>query len=230
MRPFLRFALPLLVVIAPATALAQQPEAAPSVSLAFERLGGVSYARATEKEDDGRNEAVGLTTFGVGVANVNPYAFTRLGVDYLLPMGVTLGAGVGFARFSASSRSSTGVTRDQGSVTAYLINPRVGYRIPVSPKFDLTPRVGMTFLGGAVSPSDNESSGSVFAAAIGGEAVATYRATSSFNLLAGLAFDHTVSATVTSEQTTSTGTTSSSEKIKGSLLSAQLWLGIGGYL
>jgi hypothetical protein len=233
-RVFLRFAAPLVFALAiPAAASAQEPTDKPSFSLAFERVGGVSYARAAEKSDDGRNESGSLTTFGVGLANVNPYAFTRLGVDYLTPAGLTVGGGIGVARFSMSSTSSSGVTRDQGSVTAYLINPRVGYRIPLSPKFDLTPRIGVTFLGGGVSPSSSNgetSSGSIFSVAVGGEGVAAYRLTPSFNLLAGAAFDHTVAASVTNTQKSPTGSTTETEKVKGSLFSAQLWLGIGGYL
>ena len=64
--------------------------------------------------------------------------------------------------------------------------------------------------------------------------------TDSFNLLAGVGVDYTVSATVstTSTSTTVTGGTTGSttstktrtDDLKGSLFSMQAWLGIGGYL
>jgi hypothetical protein len=128
-----------------------------------------------------------------------------------------------------------------GSVFLYTLTPRLGYRIPLSDKIDLTPRAGHTFAGASASPADSKNDASLFALAIGVDAPLAFRLTDSFNLLAGAAIDYTVSATVTTTSTSTTvvggpgGTTSSStstksEDLKGTLFSMQAWLGIGGYL
>jgi hypothetical protein len=220
-------------------AAAPAPEAKVlSFSLALERVGGIGYAKAASSE--GKDSSVSLVALGVGGVTPNPFAVPRLGLDFILPSNLTLGGAVGFTRLSAST-SSGNRSEDVGSVFLYTLTPRVGYRIPLSDKIDLTPRAGLTFAGASASPSDSKNDASIFALAIGVDAPLAFRLTDSFNLLAGAAIDYTVSATVTTTSTSTTvvggpgGTTSSStstksEDLKGTLFSMQAWLGIGGYL
>ncbi|MDB4937119.1 MAG: hypothetical protein JWP87_4091 [Labilithrix sp.] len=221
---------------APAPPAAGGPEAkVPSFSLALERVGGIGYAKAASSaaNDD---SSVSLVALGVGGVTPNPFAVPRLGIDFILPSNVTLGGAVGFTRLSAST-SSGSKSEDVGSVFLYTLTPRVGYRIPLSDKIDLTPRAGLTFAGASASPADSKNDASIFALAIGVDAPLAFRLTDSFNLLAGAAIDYTVSATVTTTTSSTTvngtgGTTSStkSEDLKGTLFSMQAWLGVGGYL
>ena len=234
-------------VTAPATVTPDAAPKVPSFSIALERVGGIGYAKAAAKEDD---SSVSLVALGVGGVTPNPFAVPRLGLDFILPSNLTLGGAIGFTRLSASTSSvststSSGSTstslgsksRDVGSVFLYTLTPRIGYRIPLSDKVDLTPRAGLTFAGASASPSDSKNDASIFAIAIGADAPVAFRMTDSFNLLVGVGIDYTVSATVSSTSTstsfTGAGTTSTSTKtddLKGSLFSMQAWLGIGGYL
>jgi hypothetical protein len=195
------------------------------VSLAIERVGGLSWTKASAKDTDASSS---LTVFQIGGVAVNPYSAPRLGVDLILESNLTLGAGLSAGRYSISA-SQGGKTTDLGSLFIYSLAPRVGYRIAASPDFDVTPRAGVTLAGGSVSSGTDSQSAGVFALALSGEVVGAYRATSSFNLLAGIAADATVAA---SASTTSGngGNTSTSTDIKGGLFALQLWLGVGGYL
>lgn len=205
----------------------------PSLSIALERAGGLGYAKASSSDADG---GVSVTAFGVGGVTPNPFAIPRVGVDAILPSNLTLGGAVGFSRVSGSLNEKSKST-DIGSVVLYTLTPRVGYRIALSDKIDLTPRAGLTFAGGSASPGEGNNSASIFAIAIGADAPLAFRLTDSFNILVGAAVDYTISATVTTDQQRSTsqpggGTTSSTrtDDVKGSLFSMQAWLGLGGYL
>ncbi len=226
----------------PAPASASAPAAgageakAPSFSLALERVGGIGYAKAAAKDTD---DSLSLVALGVGGVTPNPFAVPRLGIDFILPSNLTLGGAVGFTRLSAST-SSGSTSQDVGSVFLYTLTPRIGYRIPLSEKVDITPRAGLTFAGASASPSDSKNDASIFAIAIGADAPVAFRLTDSFNLLVGVGIDYTVSATVSSTSTsttttgvggaTTTSTSTQTDDVKGSLFSMQAWLGIGGYL
>ena len=208
----------------------------PSFSIALERVGGIGYAKASAKDSD---DSLSLVALGVGGVTPNPFAVPRLGIDFILPSNLTLGGAVGFTRLSAST-SSGSTSQDVGSVFLYTLTPRIGYRIPLSDKVDITPRAGLTFAGASASPSDSKNDASIFAVAIGADAPVAFRMTDSFNLLVGVGIDYTVSATVSTTTTSTTttgvgGTTTTSTKtqdddVKGALFSMQAWLGIGGYL
>jgi hypothetical protein len=224
---------PVAAVAAPAPP--REEVKTPSWSIALERVGGIAYAKATASEDD---SSVSVTAFGVGGVTPNPFAIPRVGVDYITSSGLTLGAGVGFSRISGSAGNGK-KSEDIGSVTLYTLTPRIGYRIPLSDRIDFTPRAGLTLAGASVSPPDNGNSASIFAVAVGADAPLAFRLTPSFNLLAGAAFDYTVSASVTTESTSRVSpgpgggaptTRTNTEDVKGSLFSLQAWLGVGGYL
>ena len=210
----------------------------PSMSLAIERVGGVGYARAASTEAN-TDASLSLTALGIGGVTLNPFAVPRVGVDFILPSNVTLGGAVGFTRLSGST-SSGSKSQDVGSVFLYSLTPRVGYRIPLSDKIDLTPRGGLTFAGASGSLGDSKNDASIFAVAISADAPLAFRLTDSFNLLAGAAIDYTVSATATTTTSsttvtggptgTTTSTSTKSDDLKGSLFSMQAWLGMGGYL
>lgn len=200
------------------------PARPPSISIALERVGGLSYAKTSASNS---NDSASLFSIGVAGATINPYAIPRLGIDYITPGGLTVGGALGFTRFSGSS-SSGNTSSDLGSVTLYTLTPRVGYRIPLSPRVDLTPRGGLTLAGGSITTGDGRDSNGVFAVAVGVDAPFAFRLTDSFNILAGAGADFTVAATASS--TSNSGASSSSSDIKGSFWSLQAWLGIGGYL
>jgi len=221
---------------APGPAVGTPEGKVPSFSIALERVGGIGYAKASSNQGD---DSLSLVALGVGGVTPNPFAAPRLGLDFILPSNLTLGGAIGFTRLSAST-SSGSKSQDVGSVFLYTLTPRIGYRIPLSEKVDLTPRAGLTFAGASASPSDSKNDASIFAIAVGADAPVAFRMTDSFNLLVGVGIDYTVSATVstTTTSTTTTGGTAGSttstrtqtDDLKGALFSMQAWLGIGGYL
>ncbi|WP_394842901.1 porin family protein [Pendulispora brunnea] len=223
----LGFGVACVILFAPGSASAQEGGfKRPVVSVGLERVGGVSYSKLTADNSD---DSASLTAFGLGSVNVNPYTAPRLGIDYISPVGVTVGGGLGFGHFSLSTKNGSR-DRDEGSLTVYTFTPRVGYRIPIGSRFDLTPRAGVTLAGGKLSDGNSDASNGVFAVALSGEAVGTIRLTPSFNILTGLGFDHTVHASTSSTRSSSSGgTTTNTDDIKGALFTAQLWLGVGGY-
>ncbi len=223
---------------------APAPEAArPKISIAIERAGGVGYTHISAKDSDA---AVNFTAFAVGGLFVNPYAAPRVGVDYILDSGITLGAAASIGHYSLSGTSTSTTTvigsngpattttstkdQDVGSLTLYTLAPRIGYRIPISEHVDLTPRGGITLAGGSVSSGSSDDSFGVFALALSGEGVLAYRMTPSFNLLAGGSADFTVAATASQSSGSGGSSSSSSQDVKGGVFTLQAWLGLGGYL
>jgi len=230
----------------PAAAPAPAPSAtaevaAPKWSLAIERLGGLSYGRVAAKDTD---DSASITGFGVGGVMLNPFAAPRVGFDAILASGLTLGGSASLNHYSLSATtkattttttptggtttSTTTRTDDVGSATIYTLTPRIGYRIPLSPSVDLTPRAGITLAGGSLDSGNDSDSVGIFTVAVGGEGVFAFRVTNAVNLLAGAAVDYTVAATATSSS--SNGARTTSTDVKGALLTLQGWVGLGVYL
>jgi hypothetical protein len=222
------FALALVSLLLPSTAFADEArdgEQASAVSVALERVGGITYSRIADERDN----SVSLTTFAIGGVNINPYTTPRLGVDYITSLGVTIGGAIGVGNFAGSVDS--GSTSADGSLFIYTLMPRVGYRIPLSSRFDLTPRGGLTLAGGSASAGSSDDSVGLFAIALSAEVVGALRLTRSFNLLGGLAVDPTISASSSATTSTSSGSSKTQTRdADGSFVTGQLWLGLGGYL
>lgn len=232
-------ALAVFFLSAPAFAQDEAPKEAPKdpapkdkeetkalFSLGLERFGGIAYAKGAEKDGD---DSVSLLTMGLGVGNINPFAVPRIGADYILENGISLGAGAGFTRWSGSS-SNGSRSEDIGSIFLYTFTPRVGYRVPISKSVDVTPRVGVTLAGASISTGDNGDSSSVFAVGAGVEAPFACRINDSFHILVAPAFDVTLTATASSSSSNGGTTTSSSNDVKATLWALQGWVGVGGYL
>ncbi|MDB4940881.1 MAG: hypothetical protein JWP97_415 [Labilithrix sp.] len=198
-------------------------------SVAIERVGGLSYSNVSSGDGGGSLSAVGYV---IGGPSVNPDSSPRLGVDAIFGNNITLGAALAGGTYAVK-------TKDQDAsdhLSLFIIAPRIGYRIPLSKNWDLTPRGVVTIEGGTLSAGDDDSAkSSVVALGLGAEGVLAYRATSSFNLLAGVGFDHTVAASATTRSTTygingEAVTSADTKGIDGALFTLQLWIGIGGYL
>lgn len=214
----------LVAVCAPSVASAQDAEPL-RPSLSFERVGGFNYSSVSPDKGDG---SVSFSILSVGGVALNPYATPRLGVDIPITGGLTLG-GSGSVSRSSLSVDDGDRSQDVGSLTLYTLTPRIGYTVRPHSMFDLSVRAGVMLAGGSVS-DDDDNGGSVFSTAIDLEAVGAVRLTSSFNLLVGLAFDRTLSASASVDQSSSSGSSSDSTDIKGGLTTGQLWFGLGGYL
>jgi hypothetical protein len=173
----------------------------PTVSIALERVGGVSFSRFW-------GHFVGVNTFGLGFGNVAP----RLAGDYLVNGKLALGLAVGIWRVGQSENSVR-----MGSAYSFTLAPRVGYRIAVGRRLDVVPRLG-------VFTSNGETHEAVksFAVGVSAEGAFVWRLAESFNVLTAISLDQAIT-----ESTTQGG---ADHYPGGRTTTVQLWLGLGGYL
>jgi hypothetical protein len=235
------------LVLLAGSARADEPPVGLSVSI--ERVAGVAYASLRPTSSD---TTYGATTFGIAGPAINPIALPRVGVDALLPVGITLGGAIGYghASLSLSPDSGSGQTV---SGNAWLLSPRIGYLVHLGPLFDLWPRAGVTLASASVQEPDGQrcisnfnsgtgtsnttctttagASDSLFVVAASVELAGALRLTRSFNLLGGIAYDHVFSASGSASPASSNGGSSSTDlQAQGKYLGAQLWFGLGGYV
>ena len=234
---------------------ARADEAPVGLSLSIERVAGIAYASLRPSSS---GTSLGATTFGIAGPAINPIALPRVGIDVVLPIGLTLGGAIGYGHASLSESESTGAESDSFTGNAWLVSPRVGYLFHVAPIFDLWPRAGITFAGANLQEPDSQTcstfnspagaplgagtidtsctstpgpSESIFVVAASIEVAAALRLTRSFNVLGGIAYDHVFAASgSTTTQQSSGSSTSSDAQVQGRYLGAQLWFGLGGYV
>lgn len=193
--------------------------------LAIERVGGVSLLLGASKDGDTSASLLGVNAAG---AVINPYAGPRLGLDFPVVAGLTLGGSIGLSYQSLSTESG-GSSDDIGSLTLYALTPRLGYIAPLGESVSLVPRLGVTLMGAKLSPGSASASASVFATALDAELMLDTRISGPFRFLSAIGVDRTLSASVTVDSGSSNSKSSSSD-IDGSLTSLHLWLGLGGHL
>lgn len=104
-------------------------------ALSGERLFGYTYTRLSVPGGVGTASTFSLLSnpFGHGP---DGYSWPRVGFDYFVIRGISLGGSVSFARTSSGNVSTT----------FYEVAPRVGYEITIGPWLDLWPRAGVTYV------------------------------------------------------------------------------------
>jgi hypothetical protein len=138
-------------------ARAQVPEApvgpelaqAGRVAISAERLFGFSYSSETQSMNGVELEkttATSVSALGNPLGSLASFfSFPRLAVDAFVAPGLSVGAAVSVFHLSLSSTPTGGMSFDQ-SVTGFVLAPRVGYAVRVSPAFSIWPRVGVSFI------------------------------------------------------------------------------------
>lgn len=160
----------LVAVSAPALA-ASGPVAQGTFAIGAERMMGIAHASA--RDDSDPNQVTTSTTaiflfgnggYGAGDARVL-YAVPRIGLDYFIIDGLSLGGS--FTLLHAStSQTERGVTTDTGSTTGFLFAPRVGYAYMFGEVIGIWPRGGISYAHDSddpANPIESGSSGHVFA-------------------------------------------------------------------
>jgi hypothetical protein len=104
-------------------------------ALSGERLFGYTYTRLSVPGGVGTASTFSILSnpYGRGTGG---YSWPRVGFDYFVIRGISLGGSVSFARTSSANTSST----------YYEVAPRVGYEIPIGPWLDFWPRAGVTYV------------------------------------------------------------------------------------
>jgi hypothetical protein len=201
---------------------ARADEAPLGLSVSLERVAGFSYGSA--RLDAVNGGSFGATAFTLAGAAIDPIDLPRAGGDVILPSGLTLGGALGY------SHAEVGIHPDGGQSSTldgevWLLSPRAGYRIPMSPLIDLWPRAGITFARAGFTDGSNNTY-SLFYTALSLDLAAALRVTNSFNVLGGIAYDHVVAASGSETE----GGMPVDLKAGGQLLAGSLWFGIGGYV
>jgi hypothetical protein len=222
-------------------AAARADDGSVGLAVSLERVAGVAYASIRPTSSDTSFGATSVTFAG---AAINPIALPRIGADAILPMGLTLGGAIAYGAASLSSNPDRGQSSSETG-HAFLISPRVGYLIRLSPLFDLVPRLGVTIANAGLTSPDQQvctfsmtggqscttapgDSVSLTLVAASVDVAAAVRLTRTFNLLAGLAYDHVFSASGSS--TNGSNGQSTDAQAQGKYFGFQLWLGLGGYV
>lgn len=100
---------------------------------------------------------VGL--FGTSLlGTATPYNTPRLGFDYTVIHGLTIGASAAFVNVSGSSETKSGgttTTTDLPAVTGFMISPRVGYIFEFTGALGLWLRGGLTYYTAGTGDTDD---------------------------------------------------------------------------
>ena len=210
-----------------------------------ERLFGFSVAQ------DKTEQTVGNTTVtqtdsqtGYGLlwnpgAISNPYLVPRVGIDYTVIDGLTVGGSLGFYTQSSSTKSESGgqtTDRDGPSLTALMFAPRVGYILQFGDSMGLWLRGGVTYYNvsserespapGGTGTVKTENSTSGLALSLDPAFVIT--PVKHFGFFAGAMLDFGLSGTAKSEQ--SSGGTTQSQEIDQKFNNFGINFGLLGYL
>jgi hypothetical protein len=154
------------------TALAQEAPAgdrfgqAGQFAISAERLFGVSHSGQSEHQSNG-DEAMDSVTrvsflSGPGLA-ANIYTLPRLGLDYFVIDGLTLGIAFGVVTNSTSNTDTpagaASRTADGVSFDGVIVAPRIGYAYMFNDTVGIWPRGGFTYVGFGTknpAPSNDE--------------------------------------------------------------------------
>lgn len=150
---FLRIGTLALVVTAAAPARAEIASQGTFV-ISAERLFGLSANKVTTATDNG-DVSTSRTDFGLlWGSTTNVYMIPRVGIDYLVIDGLTVGAGLGFFISSNDAGTVNGITSVETSgptSTRFLIAPRVGWAHGLAGRVGVWLRGGLTYYYGSVS-------------------------------------------------------------------------------
>jgi len=125
-----------------------------------ERVTGVFFDRDTLKYTStagvDNEESLNTTTIGLFGATAarstdgapNPSSLPRLALDFLPIDGLSVGGSLVFVSQPADQDANVGGVEsnvDLGTVSTFVVNPRVGYAFPFDETFGLWPRLGLAF-------------------------------------------------------------------------------------
>lgn len=149
-------------------------------ALSADRLAGISHT-SIKTEEGNVTETESLTTITLLTNTlgdrVSAYSSPRVGGDYFVTDGLSLGAAIGLIHVSTSEEremNGTSIEADGPSMTGFLIYPRVGYALMFQDNFGFWPRGGLTYTSASSTtelPNGNETEQSQSALAFSLEAL-----------------------------------------------------------
>ena len=110
-----------------------------TMTLGAERLFGFHWAKTTQDNGPGQDDGdASGTTVGFGWAFAQPLQFNqaRGGFDYFIIDNLSLGGALGFFSSDGDHLDGSGI----------IINPRVGFNVPITSSIHFWPRVGLEYV------------------------------------------------------------------------------------
>lgn len=98
-----------------------------------------------------KTTGIALLGNSVGMGGATQSSMPRLGFDYFVIDGLSLGMAVTYAHLSGKTEYTGQPTIDHGSQDVFLFAPRVGYALQFGDTFSLWPRAGITYTNGNIS-------------------------------------------------------------------------------
>jgi hypothetical protein len=161
-------------LLLPAAASAQDFGTAGRFAIAAERITSIHHSSSTEEEDDEEPVTTSYTNIAL-FANplggiTSRYSFPRIGADYFVTDGLSIGAALGIIHSSNKFETEEGdatVERDGPTISGLLLSPRVGYAFMFEDNIGIWPRAGITYVGmGSETDDGLESSSKLWALSI----------------------------------------------------------------
>jgi hypothetical protein len=128
-----------------------------------ERLFGVTWSTQSSEEGDVKSTQ-SYTNISL-LANpygpfVSAYSFPRVGADFFVIDGLSVGAALGLFTVSSSSKVEAGdqeQEEDGPSLSGFLLAPRIGYAAMFNETVGIWPRGGITYVNASSESSDGDS-------------------------------------------------------------------------
>jgi hypothetical protein len=141
-------------LLLPAAASAQDFGTAGRFAIAAERITSINHSTTTEEEEDEEPTTASFTNIAL-FSNplggfTSSYSFPRIGADYFVTDGLSIGAALGIFRTSSTNENEVGdatVETDGPTLTGILLSPRVGYAFMFDDNIGIWPRGGITYVG-----------------------------------------------------------------------------------
>jgi hypothetical protein len=148
-------------LLLPAAANAQDFGTAGRFAIAAERITSINHSSTTvEDEDSDTSTTTSYTNIALFTgAATSEYSFPRVGFDYFVTDGLSVGAALGIVHTSSSTEQDTGETTiesDGPTVSGILFSPRVGYAFMFADNIGIWPRAGVTYVGAGAENDDGD--------------------------------------------------------------------------
>lgn len=186
--------LALVVALHAPEALAQNFGKSGQLAISGERAFGLFYIKASHQDDSSDSSTqfsfmsqAPTLPLGFGYAALNVYSLPRIGIDYLVTDGLSVGGSIIYASASNTHKEPGGQNVDT-SGNAFIINPRVGYAYMFSEVAGIWPRGGITYHYQKVE-DENGDSASLDGLAFSVDAPVIISPVEHFAFLIGPAFD-----------------------------------------
>jgi hypothetical protein len=134
----------------PAASSGAAPIGSPGqIFFSADRLFGLSFWSSKTDQDGGVTDTVSGTDINLLWGDsTTPYSTPRLGLDFVVAQGFTVGGSIAFINKTGKFERSGGgfnASADTPTTTAFALAPRLGYLLPVNPMIGFWFKGGITY-------------------------------------------------------------------------------------